>query len=67
MRDMLARARDAGVAVVLMSEDLDEIFALSDRIAVLYAGRLMGIMARADADRDSIGALMSGRSLSEAA
>ena len=67
MRDMLARARDAGVAVVLMSEDLDEIFALSDRIAVLYAGRLMGVMDRADADRESIGALMSGRNLSEAA
>lgn len=67
MRDMLAQARDAGVAVVLMSEDLDEIFALSDRIAVLYAGRLMGVMTRAEADRDSIGALMSGRSLSEAA
>ncbi|EHH68713.1 ABC transporter ATP-binding protein [Gluconobacter morbifer] len=67
MRDMLARARDAGVAVVLMSEDLDEIFALSDRIAVLYDGRLMGVMARDAADRDHIGALMSGRSLPEVA
>jgi general nucleoside transport system ATP-binding protein len=61
MRAMLAQARDRGVAVVLMSEDLDEIFALSDRIAVLCAGRLMAVIGRSEADRDRIGALMSGR------
>ncbi|NVN31368.1 heme ABC transporter ATP-binding protein, partial [Endobacter medicaginis] len=54
-------ARDGGVAVVLVSEDLDEILALSDRIAVLTAGRLMGVMERAEARRDVIGRLMSGR------
>ncbi|MBS1093034.1 ABC transporter ATP-binding protein [Gluconobacter wancherniae] len=67
MREMLAKARDAGVAVVLMSEDLDEIFALSDRVAVLCAGRLMAVIDRCDADRDRIGALMSGRTQAEAA
>ncbi|MGY0484944.1 ABC transporter ATP-binding protein [Endobacter medicaginis] len=61
MRERLAAARDGGVAVVLVSEDLDEILALSDRIAVLTAGRLMGVMERAEARRDVIGRLMSGR------
>ena len=60
MRERLAATRDAGVAVVLISEDLDEILALSDRIAVLHAGRVMDVMERAQAGRDVIGRLMSG-------
>ena len=55
-------ARDGGAAVLLVSSDLAEIFALSDRIAVIYRGRIVGIVDRADATPHGIGALMSGLS-----
>jgi general nucleoside transport system ATP-binding protein len=57
-RLLLLKARDAGAAVVLISEDLDEILHLSDRIVVLAHSRISGIVAAADADRQSIGNLM---------
>ena len=40
----LLQQRETGAAILLISEDLDEIFALSDRIAVMYEGRIMGIV-----------------------
>jgi simple sugar transport system ATP-binding protein len=46
--------------VLLISDDLDEIFLLSDRIAVIYEGKIMGTMDRAEADRERIGLWMSG-------
>ena len=52
--------RDSGAAVLLMSEDLDEVFALSDRIAVIYSGSFMGIVTSQEAKRDQIGLWMSG-------
>jgi simple sugar transport system ATP-binding protein len=58
-----AYLRDAaanGVAVMLISEDLDEILALADRIAVMYEGGIAGITSRADADVDEIGLQMAG-------
>ena len=58
-------ARDGGAAVLLVSSDLAEIFALSDRIAVIYRGRIVGIVDRADATPHGIGALMSGLSGAE--
>ncbi|WP_242403457.1 hypothetical protein [Asaia platycodi] len=61
MRDTLAEIRDEGRAVVLVSEDLDELMALSDRIAVLCGGKLMTVVPRGAYDRARIGALMSGR------
>jgi general nucleoside transport system ATP-binding protein len=57
-RLLLLKARDAGAAVVLVSEDLDEILRLSDRIVVLAHGRVSGIVSAADADRQSVGNLM---------
>jgi simple sugar transport system ATP-binding protein len=59
----LVTARDAGAAILLVSVDLDEILALSDRIAVMYAGRIMGILDSADANEEDIGILMVGGSL----
>src|SRR5690606_22646258 len=47
---VLMSQRAAGVAILLISEDLDEIMALSDRIAVMYEGKIVGILAREDAD-----------------
>jgi simple sugar transport system ATP-binding protein len=55
--------RDAaadGVAVLLISEDLDEILSLADRIAVMYEGAVLGEFDADDADVDEIGLLMAG-------
>ena len=52
--------RDEGAAVLLISSELDEIFALADRIAVMYQGEIVGLLARADATRDQVGLLMAG-------
>lgn len=59
-RALIAELCAAGSAVVLISEDLDELLALSDRIAVLAVGRVAGIVPAAGADRRSIGELMTG-------
>jgi len=47
VRSRLLDQRKAGSAVLLISEDLDEIMALSDRIAVIFEGRIMGWLPRA--------------------
>ncbi len=59
-RTLLRRLAESGVAVVLISEDLDELLTLSDRVAVLAAGRLAGILPGETADRTTIGELMTG-------
>jgi ABC-type uncharacterized transport system ATPase subunit len=56
----LLHLREAGVGILLISEDLDEIFALSDRIAVLFKGRIMDIVDIKDAHIERIGLLMAG-------
>jgi len=60
-RQIVAR-RDAGVAVLLVSAELDEILALSDRIGVLYRGRLVEVVDRDDATRQRLGLAMAGGS-----
>ena len=45
---------------MLISEDLDEVMALSDRLVVMYEGRVMGRMSREDATIEEVGLLMSG-------
>jgi general nucleoside transport system ATP-binding protein len=52
--------RDEGVGVLLNSSELDEVLALADRIAVIYRGRIVGVIDRADASRERIGLLMAG-------
>ncbi len=56
----LLEARKSGAGILLISEDLDEVMALSDRIAPIYEGRFMGILSAETADRESIGAMMAG-------
>ncbi len=56
----LLEQRQRGAAILLISEDLDEILALSDRIAVIYEGEIQGILLRAEADPERLGLLMSG-------
>ena len=51
-----------GASVLLFSEDLDEIFSLSDRIAVIYEGRIMDIKPIKEATLEQIGLLMAGAS-----
>jgi simple sugar transport system ATP-binding protein len=48
------------VAVLLVSAELDEIMALSDRIAVIYRGQIMGIVDAGQADIEAIGLMMAG-------
>jgi simple sugar transport system ATP-binding protein len=61
----LLAQRDAGTAILLISEDLDEILALSDRIAVIYEGRIMGILNRDQSTVEQIGLMMAGVSSSD--
>jgi simple sugar transport system ATP-binding protein len=56
----LLEERDHGTAVLLISEDLDEVMALSDRIVVMYDGRIVGEVRRGAFDVKFIGALMAG-------
>ncbi len=51
--------RDAGIGVLLISADLDEVLELSDRIAVMYRGRLVAQFDAAEAQREKIGLLMA--------
>ena len=52
--------RRRGTATILISEDLDEILALADRIAVIYEGRIMAIVPREQATAEQLGLLMAG-------
>ena len=56
----LLEQREAGTATLLISEDLDEIRALSDRIAVIYEGKIMGIVDGEDATLERLGLMMAG-------
>ena len=51
--------RDQGAGVLLVSAELDEILSLSDRIGVLYRGRLVGVYDRDDVTRERLGFLMA--------
>ncbi|MDI9440954.1 MAG: ABC transporter ATP-binding protein [Firmicutes bacterium] len=56
----LIEARDAQKAVLLFSLELDEILALADRIAVMYEGRIVGIVDREEATEEKLGLMMAG-------
>jgi general nucleoside transport system ATP-binding protein len=58
--ERVSATRDSGAGVLLVSSDLSEIMALSDRIAVLYRGTIVGVIARAVATTDRLGELMAG-------
>ncbi len=62
----LLEQRASGRAILLISEDLDEVLALSDRIAVIYEGRIIGIVNRGQATVEQIGLMMAGVSMDEA-
>jgi simple sugar transport system ATP-binding protein len=56
----IVEARDKGAAVLLISAELDEIMSLSDRIAVMYKGRILAILDGKTATREQLGLLMAG-------
>jgi simple sugar transport system ATP-binding protein len=61
VHEQLLQLRDAGVAVLLISADLDELLALADRIAVIYEGRIQKTILNEDASREELGLLMAGK------
>lgn len=65
IHQQIVRARDAGLAVLLVSADLNEVMSLSDRIIVLYEGRVMGELTQEQATAERLGLLMAGSSLGE--
>ena len=65
IRDTLSEHRRRGVAIVLISEDLEELLSLSDRIAVLFHGEIMGFLDGDKADIETLGLMMAGQRLSE--
>ncbi|MBN1230251.1 MAG: ABC transporter ATP-binding protein [Anaerolineales bacterium] len=60
VREQLLEQKRRGAGVLLISEDLDEILALSDRIAVIYEGEIVGVLKAREATPERLGLLMSG-------
>jgi simple sugar transport system ATP-binding protein len=56
----LLEEREKGTAILLISEDLDEILSLSDRIVVMYEGEIVGELSREEADVNQLGLMMAG-------
>jgi general nucleoside transport system ATP-binding protein len=60
VRNRMVEVRNRGAAILLISTELEEILSLSDRIAVMYEGEVMGIIPAKDADIHQIGEMMVG-------
>jgi len=56
----LVEQRDAGAAILIVSTELDEVLAVGDRVAVMFGGRIAGILEGIEATRESVGMLMGG-------
>lgn len=61
MTEQLRQAARRGVAILLVSTELEEILAVSDRVAVIHRGRIMGVLPRHEADLEAIGLMMGGQ------
>jgi ABC-type uncharacterized transport system ATPase subunit len=60
IHERLIEKRDEGTAVLIVSVELDEVFALADRIAVMFGGRIVDILPAETAVREQVGLLMAG-------
>jgi ABC-type uncharacterized transport system ATPase subunit len=60
VQNKLMQAKKEGAAILLISEDLDEVLALSDRVAPIYEGEFMGIIPGEKVMRERVGAMMAG-------
>jgi general nucleoside transport system ATP-binding protein len=56
----LVELRSKGTGILLISEDLDEVFNLADVLAVIYKGRIVGVCRVEDTTREMVGLLMAG-------
>jgi simple sugar transport system ATP-binding protein len=56
----IVEQRDAGAAVLIVSTELDEVLALGDRVAVMYEGKIVGVLDAKEATRERVGLLMGG-------
>jgi len=65
VRDLLLRQRERGTAVLLISEDLDELLEVSDRIGVVFEGEIVGVVPVEEAEIDTIGLMMAGEHVRE--
>jgi simple sugar transport system ATP-binding protein len=66
VRERLLEQRENGAAILLISEDLDELLALSDRLAVMFKGKFMGVVADpSSVSLEKIGLMMAGAWISE--
>ena len=63
IQKLILAQREEGTAVLLVSEELEELLSLSDRIAVIYGGEIMGIVPTDKADIDELGLMMTGTRL----
>ncbi len=63
IHNQIVKKRDEGVAVLLISAELDEIMSLSDRIAVMYHGQIVATVANGELTREELGLLMAGAKL----
>jgi simple sugar transport system ATP-binding protein len=63
----IVEQRDAGAAIVIVSTELDEVLAVGDRIAVMFDGRIVGVLAGDDATYENLGLLMGGAVFGEGA
>jgi len=61
VRRLLLEQRSAGKSILLISEELEELFALSDRIAVLHGGEVMGVVDPGEATIEAVGMMMAGK------
>ena len=66
VHNRIVQERDNGAAVVIVSSELDEVVALADRIAVMYHGRIVGIVPP-NTSRDTLGLMMAGAHEEDAA
>jgi simple sugar transport system ATP-binding protein len=60
VRQNLIKQRDGGAAVLLVSEELEELQMVADRIAVMFEGKVMGVLDVKDATTQRIGLMMTG-------
>ncbi len=60
VRQRLIEERDRGAAIVLMSEDLDEVLSLASKVGVMFEGKIIGEMPHTEIDLDRVGLLMAG-------
>ncbi|MGI6553572.1 MAG: ABC transporter ATP-binding protein [Bacillota bacterium] len=60
VHELLMTQREQGTAILMISEDLEEIFKVADRVAVLFEGKLMGILPVEEAELEEIGLMMAG-------